>query len=375
MSTDADVREALFGSFARLGHEVVQHTYFEQTRIVLRRELVVHNMVSLLGPSRVGKGALIRSVVREMNESVAGEPSRLRAAVVRAEVPHRKAFSWKRFWICALRAVGDPLPESKVNRTLPAGGVSRGTGARYRAATEPELSDMFLDAARDRGLEVLFIDEALALLKHERGRVLEDQLDVLRNLADLERIKFVLASTSRILDSLGASEELASRVHHVHFPRYSRDDAKEYKDFRRAARALMDQLPAVSRFTLTGEQMVLLHAGSVGCVGRLVVWFRKAVQLCLDQEGCELRWEHFEATFLPDKQLRHLWRQCLAGEVRTERALSRTFGRGEVWAKRREPDVLSLGPEFELVPPPSAPVNKRVSARLGMPGPSRPAAD
>ena len=372
MLVDSEVRQALEGAVSRLRSELVPHTLLEDTRRSIHRELDCYDMVLLLGPSRVGKGALIRSITDKMNASVVDEPSKIPAAIVRARVPHRKAFSWRTFWIDALRALEDPLAHRKVNRASPASGVERGTGARYRSVHEPELADMFADAARDRDLNVLFVDEALALLKYERGRVLRDQLDVLRNLADETDFKFVLVSTPRIIEHLEPSEELESRLTAVRFPRYRRSTVEEFKVFRRVARTFMDKLPEGCRLKLTGEQLVVLHHGSIGCVGHLVHWFCRAIHDCMAHGDRKLEWKHFEASVERDQGIDNLWRKCLEGERQCEIALARTLGDDPAWASRREPDGNGLQVEFELSQSPGDVARPGSSTRIGIPKPSRP---
>ena len=372
MSTDQQARNALAEACSGIGLDLVRHTFFKLTLRRVRRALKNFELVVLVGPSRVGKGALIRALVKELNAVVERDPSKLRAAIVRAESAFRKAFSWKRFWVLCLRAVGDPLPECKVNRALPARGVSRGTGARYGSVTEPDLADNFRRAAHDRGLEVLFVDEALALLKNERGRVLEDQLDLLRDLADTEPFKFVLVSTPRILGHLDLSEELDSRTTVVYFPRYNRDNEAEFKRFRRTARTLINSLPKASQFKLTGEQLHSLHVATAGCVGHLVHHFRAAINACLEEDQYQLSWEHFLEVFPPDEKLQRRWNRCLLGEALHARASARTFGKDQVWGDRAEPELSDFAPEFALTAPtPRATRRRRGSSRIGIPNPTR----
>ena len=372
MSTDREARTALAAARHRFGVEFVRHTYFVRTMRLLKKALRNYRMVVLIGPSRVGKGAILDAYVNELNAEVE-ETSKILAAIVRAESAHRKVFSWKRFWIQCLRAIQDPLPERKVNRASAASGVSRGTGARYRSSSESELADHFRDAARDRGLHILLVDEALALLKNERGRVLRDQLDVLRNLADTEPFRFVLVSTPRILEHFDLSEELDSRMTLVYFPRYTRDDPDEYKQFRQVVRTFMDSLPKRSRFRLTGSQMLELHKATAGCVGHLVHWFRLAVDECLEAEQHQLEWEHFLATFPGDAKVERRWQRCLEGEAMYACASAQTYGEDRVWSRRFEPDLSEFSSEFELTMPeaPSKKPRRRGSTRIGLPGPGR----
>ena len=74
------------------------------------------------------------------------------------------------------------------------------------------------NAAIDRGLQLLVIDEAYAIVKTESGVTLKQQLDVLRNLADEMPFRIALVSTGRILDKFEISGELSGRLGFVYFP-------------------------------------------------------------------------------------------------------------------------------------------------------------
>lgn len=126
-------------------------------------------------------------------------------------------------------------------------------------------------------VEWLFIDEAVALVKSGRGRVLRDPLDVLRNLADRGDFKVVLVSTPRILPSLQLSGE-------VFFPRYG-SGRGEFKSFCRVHTTLMEVLPKSSRLRPEPEQLRLFQAGSFGCVGHLADWFRRALARCAESRA------------------------------------------------------------------------------------------
>ena len=376
MPTDLSALQALVESRKLLDQEPVKHTLLLETLDRLELALDADSMVYLLGPSRVGKGTAIHMLCEEMNAPVAEEPSQLRASMVRARTAHRGLYSWKRFYFEAMKAIGDPLPNRKVNRDVPASGVWRGTGSRYKSISEPELADRFMVGARQRGLEVLFIDEALALFKKQRESSMLDQLDVLRDLADSDHLKFVLVSTPRILEHLDLSEELESRAEAVYFPRYNRDDAAQFKTFRRVSVTLMTRLPKASRFRLEPQHQLKLHQGTAGCVGHLVRWFRSAIKCCVANGEHQLAWGHFVATFPSDDKVHRRWKRCLQGEELYRDVSERTFGDGCVWGARAEPKLADFDPEEaepETPPANPSPRKPKASGRIGISGARRPA--
>ena len=365
MSTDPSVHASLLAARARVGAETVRHPHLEATASRLRETASSHPLSLLLGVPGVGKTVLAWALVTELNRFVSDAPSLVRAMAVTAPAPHRKAFSWREFWIALLMALDDPLPASKVDREAMADALRRGVSTKIQRATEGALLRAVSAAARDRGLEWLFVDEAVALVKAEHGRLLRDQLDVLRNLADRGDFKVVLVSTPRIMASMQLSGELARRTGEVFFPRYG-SDTDEFKTFCRVLTTFMGVLPQPLRLRPEPEHLHLLHAGSLGCVGHLADWFRRALTRCVESGVTALAWPHFAETVLPDVKLAQLAEESRLGEERFAEASRRTFGLGTPG------DASPPLPAPDAAPAPSvatAPAGRR--RRVGRPNPSR----
>ena len=250
--------------------------------------------------------------------------------------------------------------------------LARTPNARLRRMTEGQLLHEVSSAARDRGLEALFIDEAVALVKAEQGRVLRDQLDVLRNLSDLADFRLVLVSTPRILPSLQLSGELLRRSVEVYFPRYLAEGpsaALERKDFSRVFATFMRSLPEPARYRPEPEQLRLLHAGSLGCVGNLADWLRRALKRAESVGAERLEWSHFEETVLADAKLAKLEEESRRGEERVAEASVRTFGLGS--ALRHLDSPSAPPPDSSSTSEQSPTGTRRRTGRVGIPKPKR----
>ena len=73
------------------------------------------NMVLVIGPTRVGKGALVQDLVRELNEPVLDIHDQLRAVVVTAPTAQGRAFNMGDLWKDTQVAMGEPLVNRKVD--------------------------------------------------------------------------------------------------------------------------------------------------------------------------------------------------------------------------------------------------------------------
>ena len=294
--------------------ETQPHTHFESAQLQLHEVLECSPMAMLLGSTGVGKTRLIETLAAEANASLHNPHA---ALVVKAAAPRGRAFSWKTFWMDTLDELADPLPDDKVDRHATANALRSGHPRSLRRSTEDALRRSVTSAARDRGLKILYIDEAASLLKSGSDRVLRDQLDVLRDLADQGAFKVVLVSTPAILESLDASGELLRRVDEVFFRRYRRDGPSgpsDYTSFRRIFKTLNKHLPEQARFRPSAAQETLLHAGSLGGIGHLSRWLRRALVRCDRARVDRLEWDHFEETCYSDKKLGQFYAHAKADD-------------------------------------------------------------
>ena len=356
----------LMAARVRLREATIEHVYYKEAELCLQEQPDTHRMGLVVGASGVGKGRLVRNQVRRLNKPIVEDPRSLRAVFFTAPSPQRGSFIWTAFWHRWLDALDDPLPECKVNRELKRDSLVEGALTRARRGSVDALRNAAFAATRDRGVEVVFIDEAVNLVPKERNRTLCDQLDVLRDLTDNGCCKIVLVATPRILEPLNLSGELARRIGDVFFRRYAdaRVRSREYKHFASVVKTLVAVLPEESRPAVS-RHVRLLHAGSLGCIGILHDWFDRAIERCVREKKQSLEFRHFEATVLPDDKLEILRKQAEDGDRSYAESSARTFGgllaTGDGTAKA----TVAAGSS----PPPALPAPAR--RRVGTPNPRR----
>ena len=321
--------DELRSACVRIDQKVISHLYFSETKQRLLEALGTHNIVLLVGPSGVGKGTLIRVLLRQLNGPVEGDPTAIRAVSFRAPSPHGPTFPWKAFWIAWLNAMQDPLPERKVDRKRALSRMVNDLGRLKPSDTVDGMRDAVFSATRDRGARVVVIDEALNLVQNEKGgHTLRNRLDVLRDISDEAGCRIVLVSTPRILEKLELSCELARRMREVIFWRYTFGEelyGENFEAFRDVARSFLQEVPKGERPSLSSRKIQLLQAGSIGCVGILSSWFQNAITRCMWSGSSALEWRHFEDTVLPDPKLREMRRVCEDGEREFQRLSARSY--------------------------------------------------
>ena len=304
------------------GDRPVRHPAFRNVSSQLFSSVKGSPLTLLIGASGVGKTRLVAFIVERLNRFLKG-PGRIPAVALVAPTSQRTGFSWKAFWERFLTALEDPLPDRKVDPAAYARGLRESNQAnrgRMARTSESRYFEIACSAAAGRGLVLLVIDEATALVRSQHGVTLLDQLAVLRELADRNLFRIVLASTFEILPHFRRAGVLDRRLSTVIFPRYAEvlsrspecssdppmvpsrsidvsDDG--YRAFARSAQTFMERLPECSRCTLEDRQLQLLYRGSLGCVGLLCDWYLRAVAECVDSGAHRLQWKHFTLTPLP----------------------------------------------------------------------------
>ena len=361
--------DGLLAARDRIRATFATHLYFEQTKRRFLEALTVSDLVLLTGPSGVGKDCLGDHVVAELNQRVDEDPRLVSAVKLDASTPRRGPFSFKHFWETLLLQLADPLVDCKVDRDQKLFNLRAGFRTQASRASEPALRAAAFDALRDRGVEVVIINEALALLRSERGRTLRDQLDVLRELTDRGVCKIVLMATPRILGPLDLSGELARRIVEVPFPRYRQGDGRcpeETETFREVVKAFAHALPPLARPKLPSRRLELLHKGSLGCIGHLAGWFERAIVRCAEAGASTLAWSHFKETVYSDAKLKRFRKECEEGERLLAQLTQSTFDATDDSVR---PSGSPLA-ESES-PAPSASARRPAGKRVGTPDPAR----
>jgi hypothetical protein len=181
----------------------------------------------------------------------------------------------------------------------------RGVTADYHYAVEQAL--------RYRRPRAVLIDEAQHLFALASGRSLEDQLNVLKSLANRCNTVHVLCGTYELLRIRNLSGQLSRRSIDIHFPRYDVAKATDRQTFAKILQTFGEQMPLLEPPDLV-RHWEYLYERSIGCVGILKDWLVKGLSLAIRQSTPTLTLEHLQKHALSVAQCDRLIEEAARGE-------------------------------------------------------------
>jgi Cdc6-like AAA superfamily ATPase len=280
-------------------------------------ESAPNSLIIVSGPTGVGKTTLLTKIRQLLNakalEEGTPDPALLPAVTVEATPPESRIFSWRSHYKRLLLAMNEPLvdhkrrmnPVDRTAQTMPPFPNDRGVTADYHFAVEQAL--------RYRRPQAVLIDEAQHLFALASGRSLEDQLNVLKSLANRSNTVHVLCGTYELLRIRNLSGQLSRRSIDIHFPRYDVAKAADRHTFAKILQTFGEQMPLPEPPDLI-QFWEYLYERSIGCVGILKDWLVKALSIAIRQSDPTLTLQHLEKHALSVAQCDRLIEETARGE-------------------------------------------------------------
>lgn len=282
-----------------------------------------NSVIFVLGPTGVGKSTLRARVENDLTNMFALQLEKdfalFPVVSIEAEAPDTGIFSWRDHFKRQLDAMREPLINYKLDRKgkpwglgrppFPFDCTPRSSGAEYQYSVE--------QAVRFRRPVAVLIDEAQHLTKVGSGRRLEDQLDVIKSIANHTLTPHVMIGTYDLLSFRNLSGQLSRRSLDVHFSRYRVDRPGEAAIFRNVVRSFASHLPVndPDEFAADWE---FLYERSVGCVGILKDWLAQSLSAMLRRGANQLERRDLEACALSVNQCEKILSECVEGEMSLE---------------------------------------------------------
>src|SRR5712692_9591687 len=305
--------------------KVVAHQHLKQVYEALLHAVrypAGTSLICVVGPTGVGKTTLLQRLVKQLIEDVAHDPTatsgHMPAMLMEAASPDTGNFSWKDYFTRALIAADEPMIADKIIYNVR--GIHRdGQGQLVieRNVTALDLRWVFEKCLQQRYPRAFIVDEAQHLKKMTSGRLLLDQMDTLKSLANMTSTVHVLIGTHDLLGLMNLNAQLARRSVEIHFPRYHLDQPEELKEFKKLLRTFQRHLPLAKEPDLEGRY-AYFYERSLGCTGMLKTLLNKALGAALEQQEQTLVPKRWEAFAEPPHKLKEMLREIRDGEKRLQ---------------------------------------------------------
>jgi len=314
-------------------------------------ESAPNSLILVFGPTGVGKTTLLLKVRQllctELTPNLEPDPGQLPVVVIEAAPPETRSFSWRAHFKRMLYAMNEPLIDFKrrfgsIDRSVQSMVVypnDRGLTADYHYAVEQAL--------RYRRPKAVMIDEAQHLFTLTSGRRIEDQLNVLKSLANRANTVHVLCGTYDLLRARNLSGQLSRRSIDIHFPRYDIGKSSDRRTFVKIVQTFAAQLPLTQQPDLV-DSWEYLYERSIGCVGILKDWLTRALATATRTSAPALTLKQLEKHALSISQCNRLLEEASHGESQFREDLD---GRGQLRLRLGFPEPLHGS---EKLPPPKA---------------------
>ncbi|MDR0534669.1 MAG: TniB family NTP-binding protein [Verrucomicrobiales bacterium] len=311
LSSDAE-RKALFFKY-KITHPLLEESYSATMDLIHSADC--GKLGIGVGPTGVGKTTLMHAVVKkivlEMTEELKTDRERIPCITTMAAPPENGVFSWKLFYHRALNAVEEIASNRKIPIFLLNG------KPLYRQLSSGEtvdgLRESLVEILHRRRPLVFFVDEAQHILKAGSGKKLQDQLDVLKTLADETRVPIVLLGTYPLLSQHALNGQLARRSSPIHMRRYRSNVPAEHRQFAQVVKTFSDNMPVKTAPDLI-PHLPFLFERTLGCVGILKETLVRALNLAIKGNSATVTIEHLQKTALSPAKCEIILQEILEGE-------------------------------------------------------------
>jgi hypothetical protein len=235
-------------------------------------------------------------------DELVADRSRLPSVGFEVQATNVGNFAWGPFYADYLAELQVPiLPSKEMMSELPQ--VPRSHGPHQAV----------LSAIAHRRPVVTFLDEANHLCQVSNARLLSQQLDKIKSIANRSKTLHVMFGTYELAALLDASAQLARRGNTFHFSRYRWEKQGELNAFMLVVKKFGLSLPLNHTLDLTSKAE-FLYERSLGCAGILKNWLMEALGRACRDNRTFIKIEDLEETAMPSAKLRRLLLEAQAKE-------------------------------------------------------------
>lgn len=238
----------------KIAEQLVLHDRFMSAKsaildVLARSRSGDPQLLSIIGPTRVGKTMLLTRVSQEISGSASGGQSAISV-------------------VSPKHLTGRALPDA----CLASIGMNAGMFANHVAAT-----NAFVKAAKKRGVELIIFDETQHMLERGSSTTVRAAADFIKGLFDQTQASIVLVGLPTLTGLFHANEQLADRARRP-FEFYPYDwQGHDYKYFRAALGSTLQYMTEMGWRTFAlndGEfarRMYVATAGRFGLISKILL--------------------------------------------------------------------------------------------------------
>jgi energy-coupling factor transporter ATP-binding protein EcfA2 len=331
-----------------------------------------------VGPPGSGKTTALEgiynSLLRDYLPQMELDPGLIPVIKVKTRAEYGR-FDWKGHWRDCLVALDEPLIDYKIlPRKIVIKGNNDSSTDTDLSGSGPVLRSSFETAAQNRGVVVCLKDEAHHFLHVPSGRMLRQQLEILKSVAERSGTIFALFGTYDLLSLRNMSGQLGRRTKTIHFSRYRPEIEEDINSFADATLTLLNHMPLPKRPTFSDKDVAICFEMSFGCVGLLKMILVATLNSALNASAKSISVQDVMGHELPVDILDQVSMEIIKGERRLEeekikrQKVKLRMTQGSAYLKSHPEDGLSSDEEYTE---PELPEVQQDSSRRGKPGKRR----
>lgn len=299
---------------------------FDSLRWIINQEPEnVEELYLLVGPSGCGKSTLLKRleahILARYETEMKTDSGMIPVIHVQLTAPQDGNFNWKDFFSRLLERFNDVLITKKVI-LHPEAVLNGETISTIRFLVREELRRAVRNAFVHRKTKYLLLDEAGHLLITKTGIPARVQFEIIKSIAQELHIPIILAGDYTLLQILELNGQLTRRTEVVHFSRYLTNEVSDTKNphgmaFINSVFSLLEAMPIPKEDGLI-EHIDYFYQNSLGTIGLLKKWFKRALWKALMSEQRILTRAVLESTRWSNKSLKLLITETKKGEAQLQ---------------------------------------------------------